>query len=457
MFGLNTHEIIKAVKPKRVIGKGRLFENISRISLDTRTLKKGQGFIALKGNNFDAHNFLDKASRKKAAFLIAEHIPLKLKSKLNIPVILVKDTTRALGSIAKSLRAKYKPRVCAVTGSLGKTTTKDMIAHILRDNPPLVKNKSSENNHIGLPKTLLDLKEYGTTYILELGTNHFGEIAYLTDICNPEISVLTCIDNVHLEYFKDKQGVFKEKSSLFKVNPLTQAVLNADDPFTQRLKTKIKPIYFGSKKSNDISFDFIRRQKGAVYFRINSEYNLKINNCGIFNIYNAMAALGCCLALGKNLKHSVKKLSGFKFPYMRMEPKILNSTTFINDAYNSNPRALKEALESVRSFKSRRKIGVLADMLELGAQSFDFHKAAVKQAYNSGFNYIIFLGEHMKKAGKSVKAAGRHIPETFYAEDIKAAKYILKKIIRKGDLVFIKGSRQFRLEKIIPLRISESK
>ncbi len=451
MFGLSTEEIIRAVKPKRFIHKERLPENILGISLDTRTIKKGEAFIALKGKNFDAHNYLDKASRKEAAFLIAGHIPLNLPKAANAPVVVVKDTAIALGNIAKSLRSKYKPRVCGITGSLGKTTTKDMIAHILRDEPNMIKNKASENNHIGLPKTLLGLNGYNKVYILELGTNHFGEIAYLADISKPDITVLTCIGNVHLEHFKDKKGVFEEKSSVFRVNPSVQAVLNADDPFTRRVKIKTKPIYFGRGKSNDIYFDFVRRRKGSIDFNINSQYKLNLRTLGFFNIYNAMAALGGCLALGKGLKESVSKLSDFKFASMRMEPQTVGGITFINDAYNSNPQALREALDSLRYFESKRKVGVLADMLELGGRAVSFHKDAVRQAYSSGLDYIIFVGEQMIKASRQEKAAGNK-PEIFYAEDIKTAKSILHKIIRKGDLVFIKGSRNFRLEKLIPIR-----
>lgn len=263
MFGLNFEEIVSTIRPKEIINGQQVPGKIKGISLDTRTLKNGDGFLALKGDKYDAHNFLKQAQSKGSCLLIVEQLPQDADNKIKITTLIVEDTVKSLGLLAQALRIKFSPTILAVIGSLGKTTTKEMLAFILRRDSALIKNKASQNNQIGVPKTLLDLGNNKEIGVLELGTNHFGEIAYLCSLCRPDAAIITCIDNVHLEFFKDKRGVFKEKASVFKVCPQAFPILNGDDNYLLRLKTKFKPLYFGRNRKFAVYFEFKKREKEA--------------------------------------------------------------------------------------------------------------------------------------------------------------------------------------------------
>ncbi|HEC69128.1 MAG TPA: UDP-N-acetylmuramoyl-tripeptide--D-alanyl-D-alanine ligase [Candidatus Omnitrophica bacterium] len=447
-FSLSLEEIIKAINPKSILNLNNFFLKVKGVCLDSRQIKKGEVFLALKGKNYDAHNFLSSAYHRGAALLIVERTPSNFKNK-NIPILVVEDTIKALGLLGKTLREKVSPLVIAITGSLGKTTTKEMLAFILERDFPIVKNKASENNQIGVPKTLLSLKKNTQICILEFGTNHFGEIAYLTSLAKPQAGILTCIDNVHLEFFKNKRGVLKEKSFLFKAAPFALPILNGDDPYLKRLSTRKKPLYFGRSKKFAVYFSFLKREKDYLLFKINSKYKLKLNSLGMFNIYNACGSLAGGLWAGVSLKEGVERLSYFKFPPLRLEVKNIKGIKFVNDAYNSNPTALKRALESFSSLKAERKIGVIADMLELGEKSLYFHRKIAKDIYKTGFEKVIFLGKFVRLTAKVLKELGFNKKDIFIAKDLDSAKNLLSKITKKGDAIFLKGSRKFSLEKIL--------
>lgn len=450
MFGLNLSEIVSCLSLKKVINPLPPFSKFRGLALDTRNLKRGEGFLALKGRSFDGHDFLLDAQNKGASFFIVEKVPPLLKQKIRVPVLVTEDSLKALGLISKRLAEKYSPKVCAVTGSLGKTTVKDMIGHVLKGRVPLIINKNSENNQIGLPKTLLSLNKTGYFSVLELGTNHFGEISYLSDICRPEVGIITCVDNVHLRAFKTKQGVLREKSSLFKVCPLAKPVLNFDDKLLRNVKTKVEPVYFGRNLSSGIGFDFLRREKDSVIFKINSKHLLRLKTLASFNIYNACASMAVCRYWGIPLKYSSEALSYFHFPKMRFQIKKIKGITFINDAYNSNPQALKKALESLKLIPSMRKILVLADMLELGDKSLSLHRRAFHTIYKTGFFKLILLGRFMREAGRGIITRETAKKQVVFVRDVKAAREALSAVMKKGDLVFLKGSRKFALEKVIP-------
>ncbi len=450
MFGLDFSEIAGCLEPKKVVNSAGPHSRFRGVALDTRGLKKGEAFLALKGRSFDGHDFLLDAQRKGASFLVVEKIPAVLKQKIKIPVLVIEDSLKALGLLSKRLVEKYSPKVCAVTGSLGKTTVKEMIGHVLRGRVPLIISKGSENNQIGLPKTLLSLNKTGYFCVVELGTNHFGEISYLADICCPEIGVITCVDNAHLKSFKTKRGVLREKVSLFKACPLALPVLNFDDKLLRNVKIKVKPVYFGENISSGIYFNFLKREKDSVVFKINSKYLLRLKTLASFNVYNACACMAVCRYWGIPLKYSSEALSDFHFPKMRFQMKRIKGAVFINDAYNSNPRALKKALESLKLIPAKRKIAVLADMLELGERALSLHCKVSQNVYEAGFFKVILLGKFMHKMGRELILKGVDKNKVVFAKDVKDAARHLAVIIGKGDLAFLKGSRKFALERVIP-------
>jgi len=448
---LSFEEIVGTLKPKRVINGESAPHKIKGVSLDTRVLKKGEGFLALRGNKYDGHNFLKPAQSKGAHLLIVEGLSRELSDKIETTTLVVEDTARALGLLAQALRQKFSPKVLAIIGSLGKTTAKEMLSFILRKDFEFIKNKASENNHIGLPKTLLGLRENHEVCVLELGTNHFGEIEYLSSVCRPDAAVITCVDNVHLEFFKDKRGVLREKSSVFKVCPKTLPILNGDDNCLLKLKTGVRPLYFGKNRRFAVYFEFKKREKAALLFLVNSKHLLRLNSLGNFNIYNALASLSGALYLGVPLKDSVEIISNFSFPELRLQSRTVNKVKFINDAYSSNPTALIRAIESLKFIKANRIIAVLADMLELGDKSVYFHRMIAQDIYRANFSHIIFLGKFTGITAASLIKKGFGKDRIFLAKDLHAAKEYLFKIAGKGDLVFLKGSRKFGLERIIPV------
>jgi UDP-N-acetylmuramoyl-tripeptide--D-alanyl-D-alanine ligase len=313
-----------------------------------------------------------------------------------------------------------------------------------------MKNQASFNNHIGLPQTLLSLHAGHKAAVLELGTNHFGEIAYLAQVSRPDAVIVTCIDDVHLKYFKTRLGVLKEKTSVFDVCPGALPIVNADDPLLKAKTFGVKPFYFGRSRTNSIFFDLQGQDKESLLFSINSKYTLRLKSLGLFNVYNAMAALALSLYLGKPLGQAVERLSAFSFPKMRLEAVVAGGITFINDAYNSNPSALAKGLKALDNIQAKRKIGVLGDMLELGARSLSFHRRASGPILKAGFCRLVLVGKLMGQIGKSLIRKGFSRDKIFFAKDAAQAKDQLYSIARKGDVVFLKGSRSLGLEKIIP-------
>lgn len=448
MFGLKFKEILEALSPLLVVYPFRAPASIKGISLDTRTLRRGEGFLALKGKNYNAHNFLKEAQKKGASFLIVERLSHNL-SEFSIPQIVVKDTYISLALIAQRLRKKFNPQVVAITGSLGKTTIKDMVHFLLKDRVKTLKNKSSENNRVGLPKTLLKLNPFYKVCVLELGTNHFGEIEYLARISQPDIGVISCIDNTHLKYFKDKKGVFREKISLVKSSSKVLPVLNGDEPLFRRMRFLRKPEYFGLGRDCDIFAEFIKREKTSILFRINKRFILRLKSLASFNIYNALAALAVARKFNIPLKESTQLLSYFKFPRMRFEIKKKEGVTFINDAYNSNPTALKRALNELSFLEAERKIGVIGDMLELGRKSEYFHFRLARDIYRAGFTYLILVGNYVKFIYSFLMKNGFEKKRVFLVQDVDEVSERLWRIVKRGDLVFLKGSRKFKLERIL--------
>ncbi|PIS34320.1 MAG: UDP-N-acetylmuramoyl-tripeptide--D-alanyl-D-alanine ligase, partial [Candidatus Omnitrophica bacterium CG08_land_8_20_14_0_20_41_16] len=227
---LKIPELLKATRGKLTSGDNSV--SVKGVSIDSREIKKGEAFIAIKGNNFDGHNFINMAIKKGASCIITEK---EIKGTDGIAVIKVKDTIRALGAVARFKREKYNLPVIAVTGSNGKTATKDMIAWILSKDFKVLKNEGTKNNHIGLPLTLLKLDSSYDIAVLEIGTNHFGEVKYLSDIACANIGIITNIGPAHLQYFKNLKGVFKEKHDLLRsLKAPAIAILNADDPYLRK-------------------------------------------------------------------------------------------------------------------------------------------------------------------------------------------------------------------------------
>jgi len=450
---LEINELLKAAGGRLI--SGRIDTRVLGISIDSRTIKPQEAFIAIKGAKLDGHNFIGQALEKRArAIIFQEEIP-RVKGK-DITFIKVKDTIKALGDIAKFQREKFDIPIIAVTGSNGKTTAKEMIAQVLSKKFKVLKNIGTQNNQIGLPLALLDLNSSQSIAVLEIGTNHPGEVEYLAKVASPNIGIITNIGHSHLEYLKNLKGVFKEKITLIKhLKSPPIAILNADDGLLKRKVVRIngKPIIFGFgiKNRSDFFASDIKILDGKIEFLINQKFRFTLKTLGYYNVYNALAAVACARIFGIEYRDIISRLLTFNFPQNRLQILELNNIKFINDTYNSNPISLKQALDTLNNFRVRgRKIFVMGDMLELGTRKELFHRQAGCEAARI-CDVFITVGELSKFAAKSAIVSGFNVKNIFSCASNLQARDILFKKISPGpdDIVLIKGSRAMKMEEII--------
>jgi UDP-N-acetylmuramoyl-tripeptide--D-alanyl-D-alanine ligase len=426
---------------------------IRGISIDSRTIHSKHAFIAIKGSNFDGHDFIDEAIKKGASCIIKESVSEAKDKGRRVTFIEVQDTTKALGDIARFQRKKFNIPVIAVTGSNGKTTTKEMLAHILSRKFKVLKNEGTKNNQIGLPLTLLKLNSSYDIAVLEVGTNHPGEIEYLARICQPNIGIIINIGPSHLEYLSDLGGVFREKYKMLEnLEKPYIGILNADDDLLKRnisARQKQEIIFsFGIKNKSDFLASNIKMLNGKIEFSVNKKYKFQLKTLGYYNIYNALAAITVARIFGIAYKDIILRLNTFDFPQSRLKFMELNSVKFIDDTYNSNPLSLRQALNVLANFRtSGRKIFVMGDMLELGSYKKSFHYHAGQEAAGC-CDVFITVGNLSKLAAKGAMASRFDVKNIFTCQTVTEARKILfnKLSLKKGDLVLVKGSRLMKME-----------
>ncbi len=477
MFRIN--QLLEATGGKLLNRAGA--EDIGGISMDSRTIKPQEAFIAIKGVNFDGHDFIAEAVKKGASAVIVHnvhqftvHSSRCLKKK--VPVIKVKDTTKALGDIARFWRKKFLHiPVIAVTGSNGKTTTKEMVSCLLSKKFRVLKSEGTKNNHIGLPMALLGLNSSHDIVVLEIGTNHFGEVDYLSRICRPNIGIITSIGPSHLEYLRNLEGVFREKYSLIKnLEKPYIAILNADDVLLRRkvLNRTQKPLTvgFGLKNRCDFQALDIQTMGGrGLGFSIKGKYKFTpldrrskiddtcrrltrftLKTSGYYNIYNALSAIITARLFGIGYSDIATLLADFDFPRGRLKFIEIKNIKFIDDTYNSNPLSLKQALNALKSFKAKgRKIFVMGDMLELGSYADTFHYQAGEEAVEC-CDIFITVGKLSMTAARAAGDCGFNKKNIFISDDSVCARDILYKRVslNKDDIVLVKGSRAMKMEEV---------
>ncbi|MCM8796010.1 MAG: UDP-N-acetylmuramoyl-tripeptide--D-alanyl-D-alanine ligase, partial [Candidatus Omnitrophica bacterium] len=352
---------------------------------------------------------------------------------------------------------QFKIPVIAVTGSSGKTTTKEMIASVLSKKYRVLKNEGTKNNQIGLPLTLLKINRHYDIVVVELGTNHPGEIDYLSQIALPNIGIITNIGPAHLEYFKDLNGVYCEKCSLMKnLKSPFLGVLNADDNLLRRklLRPTKRPVFFsfGIKKPCDWQAMDIHYTKKGIKFSLVQNRKLKftLKTLGYFNVYNALAAIGIARMIGLEYNDIWAGLANFDFPEGRLKLKKVKGITFIDDTYNSNPLSLSYALEVLAGFKNKgRKIFCMADMLELGRYKEAFHYTAGRKAARV-CDIFITVGKLAGISARAAKEANYNCQNIYPCDSTKeAARVLFKKIVPSSDdVILVKGSRAMHMEEI---------
>ncbi|NQU73798.1 MAG: UDP-N-acetylmuramoyl-tripeptide--D-alanyl-D-alanine ligase [Candidatus Omnitrophica bacterium] len=440
MTNLNIEEILKT-------------RTFSGISTDTRTIKEGELFIALRGENFDGHDFVEKAATKKAAGAIIDSKIQGLKGLKSKKFILIqaKDTLSAFGDIAHFYRMRFKIPLIGITGSSGKTTAKEMIYEVLSSKFKVLKNKGTENNSIGLSHTLLRLHPGHSIGVMELGTNHFGEIRRLSQVLKPTVGIITNIGPAHLEFLKSEAGVLKEKMELLKsLDKDGLAIINADDALLKDIKgLKCKIVKFGMDKNCDFKVTKIFQEKEAIWFTVNGNHDFKIRLLGKQNVYNALIAITVGFLHGVDFNSIHNALSEFKPLNGRLCLRSLGPIKVIDDTYNSNPQSVKAALAVLASYKSAgRKILICADMLELGSLADKFHAETGRAISKANPDYLISVGNFSKTINEAAIFGGMNKDAVISCKDNLDVLKTLKAIVSEGDVLLLKGSRRMKLNEV---------
>jgi UDP-N-acetylmuramoyl-tripeptide--D-alanyl-D-alanine ligase len=444
-------QIIKATRGNLISGMPDT--KISGISIDSRKVFCGDLFIALKGERFDGHSFLEEAFKKGA---IGAIVLKKFKMQnANKVIIKVKDTLKALGEIAKIYRERFDIPVVAISGSNGKTTTKEMLSHILSKKFNLIKAKASYNNFVGVPLTLFEIGKNTQVVVLEMETNLLGGINRLVKLAKPLVGIVTNISDTHLEFLKARANVFREKAELIGSLPdKGVAVFNSDDTYTAKMKELAKPrrlITFGIKSKSDFCASCIEIKDRQIEFILNNSYKIRLNTIFYGNVYNALAAVAVAHSVfGLSLKTVAVRLGGFRFLPMRMELINFKDIRIINDSYNANPQSMQEALFSFKNINtSGRRIAVLGDMLELGQDSPDFHYQLGRLCLVCEVDMLVTTGNLARHIAKGAKEAGMVKENIFTFDNTQSTAQALSSILKPKDVVLIKGSRKMRMEEIV--------
>lgn len=434
----------KLLKPVKVYHRDR-FNGVDVFSIDSRTVNRGEGFIAIKGKYKDGHDFIPEAITKGVSLVIAQE---DIFFKPEVTLFIVKDTLASLEVLAKYIRKKKNPFIFAVTGSVGKTITKEMLSFLLGEKNRVLKSNKTENNLLGVGKTLFSLR-HEETVVLELGTNSPGEIEKLAGIVYPDVGIITFIKPVHLEGLKSLKGILAEKTSLFKSNPRIKAVLNRNDGYLRNWG-RDREVYWFSRhkyKGKGLYASFVSRDQEKSVFLVQDRFKLVLPTPFPGFITNALAAVSAASILGLETAELVDKMNRFTgFPCLRMEVKDLGNFLFINDAYNANPYSVIEGLKVTDSFPLE-KIAVIGDMLELGNRAIYYHQLLAPRIIASGFNYCLAMGSHTIYLIEKLRELGYR--NSYHFSSHQDVARFIKKTVKKRNLIFLKGSRKMELEKIM--------
>jgi UDP-N-acetylmuramoyl-tripeptide--D-alanyl-D-alanine ligase len=456
---LTLEEVLKATGGKLLQGEKNTF--FQGISTDSRTLSEGELFIALKGDRFDGHHFTLEVLEKKAGGVVIEEDKIgdiRWNGYRSRAVIAVKDTLSALGDLAHDWRRKYRTPVVALTGSNGKTTTKEMIAACLETTFPVLKTKGNLNNLIGLPLTLLTLTEKERVVVLEMGMNVPGEIRRLTEIAEPDIGLITNIQKVHLEGMGNLEKLKEEKGELFRKMRRDGTILvNQDDPRVIDLAAHYvgQKITYGIERPAEVMAKEIKlKGVGGTSFTLIMEHEAReihLRLLGRHFVPNALSAMAVSCLFGVEVKQAKEALENFQpFP-MRMEViPLKGGKTLINDAYNANPTSMELALETLVETKGGGKaIAVLGDMLELGNFTKEAHEQLGKKVSELSIDFLLALGEEAPVVVESAIRHGFPAERGKVVESHSEAISFLRKMIQIGDWILVKGSRKMAMEKIV--------
>ena len=460
---ISGREIMEATEGILIRGAAdRAFDDIST---DTRETQRGKLFIPLRGQRFDGHGFLAAAVQNGAAGLIIREVEEGRLWEIaeDITVISVPDTLAALGEVARFWRKKFNIPVIAITGSAGKTTTKEMTAHILGIVKNILKTEGNFNNLVGLPLTLLKLRDEHEAAIIEMGTNVPGEIRRLCRIAAPDVGLITNIGAAHLEGLKSIEMVQEEKGEIFRnLSNGGIAVINGDDEAVRTVAGRWpgKRMTYGLKGDADVTAEEVRSSRQGLSFTLRigeSRGNVDMRAAGTHNVMNALAAAAASLAVGADPETIRRGLMRFKAIPARMEIHCLKNGAFlIDDSYNANPLSVREALMTLRNLRGEHNgIVILGDMLELGARAEELHEEIGGLIAATGVETLFLRGAFSGATSAGAVKKGFPVSRIFFPSTPEEIFNGLSSFLKKGDWILVKGSRAMKMEEVIKIIIEE--
>jgi UDP-N-acetylmuramoyl-tripeptide--D-alanyl-D-alanine ligase len=451
---LRLEDVARRVEGRILQGNpGALFRGYA---IDARLAGRDDLFFAVLGNR-DGHDFVPQAAANGALGAVVSRAVASPGP--DFALIEVKDTVRALQALGRSVLLEFRPRVVGITGSVGKTTTKEFAAEILSASFAVLRSEKNFNNHLGLALSLLRLQKSHQVAVLEMGMSAPGEIAALARIAPPDVSVITNVHPVHLEFFGSLEGIARAKKEILDgMKPDGTAVLNADDPLVSAVAAgwKGRRVLFGRSPKGDVRAENIR-PRGYEGLSFDLGYGRDTTLIDLPFIYESfvddfLAAAGAAYALSVPLEAVASKAASLKPFAMRGVMAVLgNGVRVLDDSYNSNPKALETALKSLAALPARRKVAVLGDMLELGPAGKAFHLEAGRAVALSGWDLLVTVGALARDMAAGAAAAGMPAARIITFADAEEAARALAGLLKEGDLVLVKGSRGVRMEKIVEL------
>ena len=432
---------------------------ITGISTDSRKIGAGDLFIPLIGDNFDGHDYIAAAFEKGAAAALSQ------KPVRDFPggtVISVENTLKALQALAALYRSRFEIPFTGITGSVGKTSTKEMVACALGTRYNVLKNEGNLNNEIGVPLTVFRLEESHEAAVVEMGMSGFGEISALTAIVKPRVGIITNIGISHIEKLGSRQNILKAKLEILEgLQPGGLLILNGDDSLLSGVKDllKVRTVSYGLNEGVDYqAVNVHSRGINGIDFDIcikSGEYAVHVPAPGIHNVYNALAAIAAGLELSVPMQDIIDGIAQFRTGRMRMDIISANGLTVINDAYNASPQSVKAALDVLGELECDRRFAVLGDMLELGEWSEQAHTQTGIDAASCRLDYIVTVGPNAANIAKGSVGAG--FPSdcaVSFSTNAEASEF-LDGVLQSGDAVLVKGSRGMKMEEIVQKLIAE--
>jgi UDP-N-acetylmuramoyl-tripeptide--D-alanyl-D-alanine ligase len=429
---------------------------VDRLHTDTRTLLAGDCFVALQGDRFDGHAFVAQVKNHGAVAALVSHRVISSDLPDDLGLVEVPNTLEALQRFAANYRQLLSVRTIGVTGSSGKTSTKEMIASVLRMRFKTKATEGNLNNHIGVPLTLIRLDEDDEYGVVEMGMNHPGELAPLVKMTAPEIGVISSIGPAHIEFFADQAAIAAEKAELIAaLPPEGLAVLNSDDEWSRRMadRTRARVVWIGDGADSTWRAEDLQVAADGLSFRLRHNGGAPRVRLPVVNrvmVANALLAAAVGRECGLTLDEIARGLEAVRLPGARMQVVKAHGAWIINDAYNANPDSVKAALAALSEFPgANRRLAVLGSMGELGRHATELHRAIGEFAARQDLAFLIAVGPHAEAYAKGAMAAGLDHNQIVAALDAEEATVALLPLLREGDAVLVKGSRFMGLDRLV--------